>query len=189
MFVAHDVLLDVSFGVARPRLVGLTSDRALVDASRAAYREGLASQPREPASGSGLGSFGQIRVMPGAEPGIQLARVRVLAPVERRDSTTIGLRWETTGVVAGLFPVLDADITLAAAGEHSTTLTLSGVYRTPCAQPSPALLTAPVAPGAGTPLALPPEPVATPGMAADVAVRALLRYAAHYLTGLTGLIG
>jgi hypothetical protein len=189
MFVAHDVLLDVSFGVARPRLVGLTSDRALVDASRAAYRDGLASQPCEPASGSGVGSFGQIRVMPGAEPGIQLARVRVLAPVERRDSTTIGLRWETTGVVAGLFPVLDADITLAAAGEHSTTLTLSGVYRTPCHQPSPALLAAPVAPGAGTPLALPPEPVATPGLAADVAVRALLRHAAHYLTGLTGLIG
>ena len=192
MFVAHDVLLDVSFGVARPRLVGLTSDRALVDASRAAYREGLASQACAPASGSGLRGFGQIQVMPGAEPGIQLARVRVLAPVERRDSITIGLRWETTGLVAGLFPVLDADITLAAAGEHTTTLTLSGVYRTPCHQPSPALLAAPVPPGGETPIALPserPEPPAAPGLAADVAVRALLRYAAHYLTGSTGLIG
>jgi hypothetical protein len=189
MFVAHDVLLDVSFGVARPRLVGLTSDRALVDASRAAYQEGLASQAREPANGSGVGSFGQIRVMPGAGPGIQLARVRVLAPVERRDSTTIGLRWETTGLTAGLFPILDADITLAAAGEHSTTLTLSGVYRTPCHQPSPAPLAAPVAPGAGTPVAPPAEPIAPPGLAADVAVRALLRHAAHYLTGSGGLIG
>ena len=191
MFVAHDVLLDVPFGAARPRLVGLTSDRALVEASRAAYREGLNNHAGEPASGSGRGSFGQVQVQvgPGAEPGTQLARVRVLAPVERRDSITIGLRWETTGVVAGLFPVLDADITLAAAGEHTTTLTLSGVYRTPCHQPSPALLAAPVPPGGETPGALPPGPTGAPGLAADVAVRALLRYAAHYLTGSAGLIG
>src|ERR1700761_7161603 len=206
MFVAHDVLLDVPFGAARPRLVGLTSDRALVEASRAAYREGLNNHAGEPASGSGRGSFGQVQVQvgPGAEPGTQLARVRVLAPVERRDSITIGLRWETTGVAAGLFPVLDADITLAAAGEHTTTLTLSGVYRAPCHQPSPALLAAPVPPGGGTPIALPPGPSeppepseppgppeapAAPGLVADVAVRALLRYAAHYLTGSAGLIG
>ncbi len=119
MFVAHDVLLDVSFGVARPRLVSLTSGRALADASRAAYAEGLAGQPGvAPNSGASAG----------------LARVRFLPPVERRDSITVGLRWETTGEVAGLFPVLDADITLAAAGEHTATLTLSGVYRSPCGQ-------------------------------------------------------
>ena len=31
MFVVHDVLLDVAFGVARPRLVSLASSRAFVD--------------------------------------------------------------------------------------------------------------------------------------------------------------
>jgi hypothetical protein len=165
MFVAHDVLLDVSFGVARPRLVTLTSGRALADASRAAYAEGLAGQPGvAPNSGAGAG----------------LARVRFLPPAERRDSITVGLRWETTGEVAGLFPVLDADITLAAAGEHTATLTLSGVYRSPCGQPRPAPLGAPVLHGVTGPATLPPEP---PGSVADVAVRALLRYAAVHLSG------
>ncbi len=164
MFVAHDVLLDVSFDVARPRLVSLTSGRALVDASRAAFQEGLASQP-------------------GAERGTELTRVQFLPPVERRDSITIGLRWETTGTVTGLFPALDADITLAAAGEHTATLTLSGVYRPPCGQPGPSRLTAAVLPGEAGPAPLPPEPSAPTPMA-DVAVRALLRYAAAHLSGL-----
>jgi hypothetical protein len=167
MFVAHDVLLDVSFGVARLRLVTLTSGRALADASRAAYAEGLAGQPGvAPNSGACAG----------------LARVRFLPPVERRDSITVGLRWETTGEVAGLFPVLDADITLAAAGEHTATLTVSGVYRSPCGQSRPALLAAPVPPGVASPASLPEPP--GPGPVADVAVRALLRYAAGHLTGL-----
>ena len=171
MFVAHDVLLDVSFGVARPRLVTLTSGRALADASRAAYAEGLAGQPG---------------MAPGPGAGAGLARVRILPPVERRDSITVGLRWETTGEVAGLFPVLDADITLAAAGEHTATLTVSGVYRSPCGQPGPALLAAPVGPAVADPAALPPEPPgpgASSGPVADVAVRALLRYAAGHLAG------
>ena len=172
MFVAHDVLLDVSFGVARTRLITLTSSRALADASRAAYTEGLAGQPGvAPCSGASAG----------------LARVRFLPPVERRDSMTVGLRWETTGDLAGLFPILDADITLAAAGEQSTTLTLSGVYRSPCGQPSPALLAAPLAAPvlqeAAGPGPRPPEPPG-PGPVADAAVRALLRYAAVHLAGL-----
>jgi hypothetical protein len=175
MFVAHDVLLDVSFGVARPRLVGLTSGRALVDASRAAYAEGLACRP-----GLGAGAGAGASKRPGCKPG--LARVRVLPPVERHDAITIGLRWETTGEVAGLYPVLDADITLAAAGEHTATLTLSGVYRSPCDRPGPALLAAPVPHGTAGPGPLPPGPE-SPGLVADVAVRALLRSAAGHLTG------
>ena len=67
-------------------------------------------------------------------------------------------------------------------GEHTSTLTLSGVYRSPCGQPRPALLAAPVLHGAG-PSTPPPEPPG-PGPRADVAVRALLRYAAVHLAGL-----
>lgn len=167
MFVAHDVLLDVPFGVARPRLVALTSGSALADASRAAYAEGLAGQPG-------------VAPGPGASAG--LARVRVLPPAEHRDSITVGLRWETTGEVAGLFPVLDADITLAAAGEHTATLTVSGVYRSPYGQPRPALLTAPVLHRAAGPATHPPGPPGR-GPVADVAVRALLRHAAVHLAG------
>jgi hypothetical protein len=183
MFVVHDVLLDVTFGVARPRLVSLASTRALVDASRAAYQEGLTSQSRASANDGCPGSAGEIRTGPGARPGVQLARVRFLPPVERADSTTVGMRWEASGVAVGLYPVLDADITLAAAGERTTMLTLSGVYRAPCEHPGPALLSAPISAVAGAPARPPGGPPAAPGLVADVAVRALLRYAASYLTG------
>jgi len=169
MFVAHDVRLDVPFGVARLRLVTLTSGRALADASRAAYAEGLAGQPG---------------VAPNAGASAGLAQVRYLPPVERRDRLTVGLRWETSGEVAGLFPVLDADITLAAAGEHSTTLTVSGVYRSPCHPPRPGLLAAPVLLGLAEPPGPPEPPGPGPVPVADVAVRALLRYAAVHLAGL-----
>jgi hypothetical protein len=161
MFVAHDVLLDVAFDVAQPRLVSLASSRALVDASRAAYLEGLTSLIRAGPDGPG--------------PTARLARVRFLPPVERADMITVGLRWEASGVSVGLYPVLDADITLTAASEQTTTLTLSGVYRS--ASEGAALLGAPVADA-------PPLPEADPAQMAEVAVRALLRYAAGYLTGL-----
>jgi hypothetical protein len=182
MFVAHDVLLDVTFGVARPRLVSLASTRALVDASRAAYQEGLTSQSCASENGASSDRAGVIRAGRGAGPGVQLARVRFLPPVERSDSTTVGLRWEASGVAVGLYPVLDADITLAAAGEHTTMLTLSGVYRPPCEHPGPALLSAPVSVAVGAPARPPSGPPAAPGLVAGVAVRALLRYAASYLT-------
>jgi hypothetical protein len=160
MFVVHDVLLDVAFGVARPRLVSLASSRAFVDASRAAYEEGLTSLIR---TGPALAEA--------AEP--RLARVKFLPPVERPDTTTVGLRWEASGAATGLFPVLDADITLAVASEHTTTLTLSGVYR-------------PASDGAAlngaAPLGAPVPDETDPGLVADVAVRSLLRYAAAYLT-------
>jgi hypothetical protein len=166
MFVAHDVLLDVPFDVAQPRLVSLASSRAFVDASRAAYLEGLTSLIRAGPDGPGP---------EGAEPTARLARVRFLPPVERADTTTVGVRWEASGVSVGLFPVLDADITLAAASEHTTTLTLSGVYRP--ASDEAALLGSPVA---GDPALL----LDDPARMAEIAVRALLRYTAGYLTGL-----
>jgi hypothetical protein len=146
--------------VARPRLVSLASSRALVDASRAAYEEGLTSLIR---TGPTLADA--------AEP--RLARVKFLPPVERPHTTTVGLRWEASDAATGLFPVLDADITLAVATEHTATLTLSGVYRPAsdgAARHGAALLGAPV----------PDE--TDPGLVADVAVRSLLRYAAAYLT-------
>ena len=43
----------------------------------------------------------------------------------------VGLRWETVGRTAGLFPVLDADIALSAEGEQRTRVTLTGCYRPP----------------------------------------------------------
>ena len=108
MFVAHDIECSVDYATARPGLVGLVADRALVDASRAAYHEGLA--------GLGLDCP-------------RLARVRTLTSTRGGGQATAGLRWEATGVSADLFPVLDADLTLSPMGPNSTRLALAGVYR------------------------------------------------------------
>jgi hypothetical protein len=51
--------------------------------------------------------------------------------VEHDDSVQLALRWDVAGPGGGLFPALDADITLARAGGLATTLTLTGVYRPP----------------------------------------------------------
>lgn len=44
---------------------------------------------------------------------------------------TIGMRWEALGVTGRLFPVLDADIGLAAESDERTRMTLTAAYRPP----------------------------------------------------------
>jgi hypothetical protein len=41
------------------------------------------------------------------------------------------LRWQATGPGGTLFPGLDADLALTAAGDHATRLSLAGAYRAP----------------------------------------------------------
>jgi hypothetical protein len=41
------------------------------------------------------------------------------------------LRWQAAGTGGGLFPALDADITVAPYGESKTLIALAGVYRAP----------------------------------------------------------
>lgn len=144
MFVAHDVETGVPFGTARLRLMELIGGRALAEASRAAYgggRAGLAG-PAQPAPA-------------------RLMRVRCLRPVQGPDQMTTGLRWEAGGTPGGLFPVLDADLTLASAGPRSSRLSLAGVHRLAGSDDlDPALA----------------------GEVADRTVRALLAAAAAYLS-------
>ena len=147
MFVAHDVAFGVPFATARPRLMDLLASRALVSASLAAYDEGLAR------AGPGLASPGR------------LMRVRSLQPAYGEDRVTAGLRWEATGPPAGLFPVLDADVTLAPADRVGSRLELVGVYRFPFVD-------------------LHDDPgSAITGRLADTTVRALLHAMAGYLSG------
>jgi hypothetical protein len=42
---------------------------------------------------------------------------------------SVALRREATGATGRLFPVLDADISLSPAGEHTARLALAGSYR------------------------------------------------------------
>ena len=120
MFVAAEVLLDLSFPAAAARLGNLARGGSLTRVSAGAYGDGLA---------------GLIRVGPlGAVPGIStLVEVHFLDVVTRGESAVIALRWDAAGPGGALFPALDADMSLAPAGEHSTRLSLAGVYRLPLA--------------------------------------------------------
>ena len=118
MFVAHEMTLGVGFGRAQTRLANLVQGNVLSGASQAAYKAGLASVIR-------VGPFGE---MPGAS---KLVRVRFLDPVYHAEAMSVGFRWEATGVTGGLFPALDADISLTPDGEQTTRLALAGVYRPP----------------------------------------------------------
>lgn len=118
MFVAAELVLDVCCATVRARLARLVAGDGLHGRSQAAYEDGFAaSMP--------VGPFGDIRGVS------KLVRVRFLDPVERGDSMRQGLRWEATGRTGGLFPVLDADISVEPAGDPATRLALMGCYRPP----------------------------------------------------------
>ena len=120
MFVGDEITLGASYPDARAGLLGLTHGGWLSDASGEAYAEGLAGLVR-------VGPFGD---MVGAS---KLVRVLLLEPVEREGSLTLSLRWEATGVMGRLFPVLDANIILLPAGDNASQLALAGAYRPPFA--------------------------------------------------------
>lgn len=120
MFVGHEITLAAAYPDARAGLVGLTHGGWLSDASDDAYAEGLAGLVR-------VGPFGPV---PGTS---KLVRVLLLEPIERQNSLTLSLRWEATGPVGPLFPVLDANIILIPAGENASQLALAGAYRPPFA--------------------------------------------------------
>ena len=85
------------------------------------------------ASGDAYGkwSTGLARVGPpdSARAMSRLVNVRFAELSARPTSTALMLRWEAAGPGGGLFPVLDADLTLAPYGEPASLLVLAGVYR------------------------------------------------------------
>ena len=118
MFVSDQVPLGTSFGAARAGLAALSRSGSLAGVSEAAYGEGIAA----------LAQAGP----PGSVPGVpRLVEVHFRDLVQRDDRAGLALRWQAAGPGGGMFPVLDADITLTPAGEHTTLLTLAGTYRPP----------------------------------------------------------
>ncbi|HEV2451015.1 MAG TPA: hypothetical protein VGS62_03715 [Streptosporangiaceae bacterium] len=115
MFVSGQVPVEAGFEVARVRLAKLGS--WLVGASNEAYSEEVAIL---------------LRVGPaGAVPGLsRLAEIR-LRDLTNDSRAGLALRWEVRGPGGRLFPVLDADVTLAPDGEDSALLVLEGSYRPP----------------------------------------------------------
>ena len=105
MFVSHAATLDVSFEVALARLAGLSGSGVLTQVSADAYAAG-------------------------APPGVPwLARSRFRDLITRPGRAVLAIRWETGGHNGEAFPVLDADLTLTAAGPSAALLELSGIYR------------------------------------------------------------
>jgi hypothetical protein len=120
MFVSGDFLVGLSFPVARVRLAGMVWAGLLASASQSAYGDGVAEVIR-------MGA-------PRAGPGIpELAGVRYRELAASGESAVLAVRWEATGPAGQVFPVLDADMTLAPAGELATRLSLAGVCRLPLA--------------------------------------------------------
>lgn len=117
MFASVQQVVDVPIGIARSRLMTLIRGGWLREASAEAYEHSADDLLR-------VGPFGDT---PGAS---RLVRVQFTDPAYREDTMRVGLRWEAVGVTGGLFPVLDADIALAADGED-TRVSLTGSYRPP----------------------------------------------------------
>jgi hypothetical protein len=129
VFVDDEVLLETGFGAARAGLAKLALDDGLARASEDAYSEGVAEL---------------IRVGPlGSTPGTsKLVQVRFQDLVTRDAHAGLAVRWEATGPGGGLFPALDADITVTPAGEQTAILRLAGSYRPPLGRLGTALDTA-----------------------------------------------
>lgn len=110
MFVGDEVRLDAGFAVARERLLRIGEGDALLATSAGAYGPGLTR----------VGVAGASKLV--------WVHARVLSWTNI--SAVLALRWEATGPDGGLFPVLDADLTLTPAGAGAM-LTLAGAYRPP----------------------------------------------------------
>jgi hypothetical protein len=122
VFVNQEQTIGIGPDEAQARFANLIRGNWLTETSEAAY---------------GAGAAGLIRVGPLHLPG-KLVRVTALEPIYRDGTMNVGLRWEATGATGGLFPVLDATLTISAAaqpatsdGAESSRLILAGSYRPP----------------------------------------------------------
>jgi hypothetical protein len=129
VFIDDEVLLAVGFEAARAGLAKLACDDALTSASEGAYSEGVTELIR----------VGPLESVPGTS---KLVKVRFKDLVTRDGHAGLAVRWEATGPGGGLFPALDADITVTPAGEQTAILRLAGSYRPPLGALGTALDTA-----------------------------------------------
>ncbi|HEX9065251.1 MAG TPA: hypothetical protein VF843_09090 [Streptosporangiaceae bacterium] len=125
MFVSERARLPISFATAQVRLANAVAAGNLLAAARQAYDE----------HGRGIDEHGAalIRVGPlaGLPGGSRLVRVHFRDLAVRGEQAVLALRWEAAGPGGGLFPALDADITLAPDGADGAIMALDGAYRPP----------------------------------------------------------
>jgi len=128
MFVREELRLDASFPVARDWLAALAHSGSLLTAAQAASSEATGSEAITSDGSSGLARVGPLGPLRGLS---RVVEVQFGDLVAHDDSAQLALRWEAAGPGGGLFPALDADITLARVDGEATMLTLTGVYRPP----------------------------------------------------------
>lgn len=116
VFVSDHILMDVCLDAAARQLERLAGDGVLLSASEYAYGAGINGLVE--AAGLAAGMSRLVGVRPGDLK-------------ETEGCARLWLRWEAIGPDGTLFPALDADLTLSAAAENTTVLTLAGVYRVP----------------------------------------------------------
>lgn len=118
MFIREEFGLNAGFPAASMKLSRLAHTDHLTEVSGCAYKSGLA----------GLSCADQLDA---DQRRPKLVRVFVRDLVARESSAVLTLRWQATMPGGGLFPALDADITLTPVGEGKSLLTLNGAYRPP----------------------------------------------------------
>jgi hypothetical protein len=118
MFVWHEQPLALDFPTAREKFALLVHGGWLDGVSQDAYSEGISGLLR-------VGPFGRA-------PGLsKQVRLQLLEPVPHDDEVILPIRWEATGAMTRLFPVLDANLALMRGQAGTAVLRLAGSYRPP----------------------------------------------------------
>lgn len=118
MFVWHEQPLALDFPTAKEKFELLVHGGWLDGVSQEAYSEGISGLLR-------VGPFGRV-------PGLsKRVRLQLLEPVPHDGEVVLPIRWEATGAMTRLFPVLDANLALASGPGGKAVLRLAGSYRPP----------------------------------------------------------
>ena len=116
MFVTEETTIGLPFGWAVARLGSTIESGWFGEVSDHAYAAGLAVLAR-------AGPPGDVRGL------AKTRQVRLSAPRERKTGVAYALRWEASGPAGGLFPVLDADLSLIRVAANCTRLAIIACYR------------------------------------------------------------
>ncbi len=116
MFVTEETTIALPFGWAVAQLGSTIESGCFDEVSDQAYAAGLAV----------LARTGPLRDVRGLAETVQ---VRLAGPRERKTGVAYALRWEASGPAGGLFPVLDADLSLIRVDASRTRLAIIACYR------------------------------------------------------------
>ena len=118
MFVTEETTLGLPPGRAVAQLGCAIESGWIGEVSDRAYAAGLAVLTR-------AGPPGDVRGL------AKTVQIRLSGPRERMTGAAYALRWEASGPADGLFPVLDADLSLTRVDASHTRLAIIACYRPP----------------------------------------------------------